>query len=106
MAAREGYGQGKADDGKPGAYHGYRYRILTAQGRNAPGGAYSYLVKERLIGGFAVVAYPVQHGSSGVMTFIVNHDGVVYQKNLGPGTEAAASKMRSYDPDASWKAVQ
>lgn len=106
VAAREGYGQGKADDGKPGAYHGYRYRILTAQGRNAPGGAYSYLVKERLIGGFAVVAYPVQHGSSGVMTFIVNHDGVVYQKNLGPGTEGAASKMRSYDPDASWKAVQ
>ena len=58
------------------------------------------------IGGLGVVAYAVKNGSSGVMTFVVNHDGVVYQKNLGPGTEAAASRMRSYDPDASWKAVQ
>lgn len=105
-AAREGYGKGKANSGKPTAYHGYRYRILTAQGRNAPDGAYSYLVNGRLIGGFAVVAYPVRYGSSGVMTFLVNHTGSVYQKNLGPGTEAVVGKMRRYNPDESWKLVQ
>lgn len=72
------------------AYHGYYYRILTAQGKDAPGGAYSYLVNGKMIGGFAVVAYPTEYGNSGVMTFVVNHDGNVFQKNLGKNTVATA----------------
>jgi hypothetical protein len=87
-------------------YHGYRYRMLTAQGKDAPGGAYSYLVRDRLMGGFAVVAYPAKYGISGVMTFIVNHDGTVFQKNLGKATEVEAIRMRSFNPDASWKKVE
>ena len=79
-ARTEGY-QGKPTTPVP--YHGYYYRILTAQGKEAPGGAYSYLVKGKMIGGFAVVAYPAEYGNSGVMTFIVNHEGKVFQKNLG-----------------------
>lgn len=102
-ATREGYGQ---KGGQPQPYHGYRYRMLTAQGKDAPGGAYSYLVRDRLMGGFAVVAYPAKYGISGVMTFIVNHDGTVYQKNLGKATEAEAVRMRSFNPDASWKKVE
>jgi hypothetical protein len=108
-AAREGYGKRSASDkssGKPAAYHGYRYRILEAQGKDAPGGAYSYLVKNKMIGGFAIVAYPAKYGVSGVMTFLVNHDGVVYQKNLGKTTEADALGMRRYNPDSSWKKAQ
>ncbi len=101
-AAREGYGTRSANS-QPQAYHGYRYRMLTAQGRSASGGAYSYLVKDRMIGGFAVLAYPARYGISGLMTFIVNHDGTVYQKNLGKATEVEAVKMRSFNPDASWK---
>ncbi len=93
-AKQEGYA------GQP--YHGYHYRILTAQGSDAPGGAYDYVVKGRMIGGFGLVAYPARWGASGVMTFIVNHDGVVYQKNLGRETEAIASRMTSFDPDATW----
>jgi len=84
-------------------YHGYYYRILTKQGKNAPGGAYDYIVNGKMIGGFAVIAYPAQYGKSGVMSFIVNHDGKVYEKNLGPDTSAAASKINVYDPDSSWK---
>lgn len=104
QAAREGYGKAaKGSAGKPAAFHGYRYRLLTSQGKQANGGAYSYLVNDRLLGGFAVVAYPATYGVSGVMTFIVNHEGVVYQKNLGAATEAEAEKMRAFNPDASWK---
>ena len=87
-------------------YHGYHYRILTAQGSDAPGGAYDYVVKGKMIGGFGLVAYPARWGASGVMTFVVNHDGVVYQKNLGKGTEAIASTMNSFNPDATWSKVQ
>jgi hypothetical protein len=101
-AAREGYrhkgGQGK----EPQPYHGYNFRMLTAQGVNAPGGAYSYLVNDRMIGGFAVVAYPAKYGVSGVMTFVVNHDGTVYQKNLGKNTKIEALRMRRFNPDSSW----
>jgi len=89
--------------GKPGPYYGYHYRILKGQGRNAPGGAYDYVVNGKMIGGFALVAYPATYGNSGVMTFIVNHDGVVYAKDLGPGTAAVAQKMTRFDPDESWK---
>jgi hypothetical protein len=90
----------------PVPYHGYYYRILTAQGKNAAGGAYSYLVKGKMIGGFAVVAYPAEYGNSGVMTFIVNHDGKVFEKNLGPNTAAAAKAMKEYNPDSTWTAVK
>ena len=83
-------------------YHGYYYRILTGQGKDAPGGAYSYLAGKRMIGGFALVAYPAQYGASGVMTFIVNQDGVVYQKNLGRDTAKIARGMTVFNPDSSW----
>jgi len=84
-------------------YYGYRYKILTGQGRNAPGGAYDYTVRGRMIGGFAVVAWPVKYGDTGVMTFIVSHDGVLYEKDLGPDTAARASGMTRFDPDSSWQ---
>ena len=95
-------GQGAAPD-KPDPYYGYRYRILKAQGPDAPGGAYDYVVRGKMIGGFALVAYPATYGSSGIMTFIVNHEGVVYEKDLGPATSAIASKMTKFNPDATWK---
>ena len=87
----------------PVAYWGYYYRILTAQGKDAPGGAYDYLAHGKMIGGFALVAYPAQYGVSGVMTFIVNQDGVVYQKNLGPNSAAIARAMKSFNPDSTWQ---
>ena len=77
--------------------------MLTGQGPNAPGGAYDYVVRGQMIGGFAMVAYPAQYGSSGIMTFIVNHDGVVYQKDLGPNTTALAQSMTKFNPDETWK---
>jgi hypothetical protein len=86
-------------------YHGYRYRILTAQGSKAPGGAYDYRIGGRLVGGFALVAWPVKYGDSGVMSFIVSHNGVVYEKNLGPKTDATARAMKLFNPDSSWKKV-
>jgi len=104
-AALEGYGKNTAA-GKPAAYHGYRYRILEAQGKDAPGGAYSYLVGDKMIGGFAIVAYPAKFAVSGVMTFLVSHDGTVYEKNLGKTTEADALGMRRFNPDASWQKTQ
>lgn len=87
-------------------YHGYFYRILKRQGPHARGGAHDYIVGKHMIGGFALVAFPAQYGASGVMTFIVNQDGVVYQKNLGPDTEKIARGMKEFDPDSSWKANQ
>ncbi len=85
------------------SYHGYYYRILKSQGRDAPGGAYDYVVDGRMIGGFAMVAYPAVYGSSGITTFIVNQDGIIYQKDLGNDTEKIAESMDSYNPDAGWK---
>lgn len=104
QARSQGY-QGKPS-GTPTPYHGYYYRILTAQGKDAAGGAYSYLVKGKMIGGFALIAYPAEYGNSGVMTFIVNHDGKVFQKNLGANTAAIARGMKEYNPDSSWTAVK
>lgn len=104
-AASQGYKKG-ASGGKPAPYHGYRFRLLKAQGAKAPGGAYSYLAGDKMIGGFAVVAYPAKHGISGVMTFIVNHDGTVYQKNLGKKSESIALKMPAFNPDAGWRKVE
>ena len=103
QARGEGY-RGNTSGG-PTPYHGYFYRILTAQGKDAAGGAYSYLVKGKMIGGFAVVAYPAEYENSGVMTFIVNHDGKVFQKNLGSNTASIAKAMKEYNPDSSWTAV-
>lgn len=100
-ARAEGY-TGKGG-GRP--YHGYLYRLLTAQGPDAQGGAYNYMARGKLIGGFALVAYPAQYGVSGVMTFIVNHDGVVFEKDLGPKTPSAAAAIKTFNPDDSWKPV-
>jgi hypothetical protein len=86
----------------PAPYHGYFYRILLAQGPDAPGGAYDFVVRGHMIGGFALVAYPASYGASGIMTFIVNQDGVVYQKDLGPKTAQAANAMKTYNPDRTW----
>lgn len=104
QARSEGY-QAKAPTSPP-PYHGYYYRILTAQGKDAPGGAYSYLVNGKMIGGFAVIAYPAQYRNSGVMTFIVNHDGNVFQKDLGGNTSAVASAMKEYNPHKSWTEIK
>ena len=86
-------------------YHGYLFRILTAQGKDAPGGARSYIKNGHMTEGYALVAWPAKYDDTGVMTFIVNQDGVVYQKNLGPGTDAAARAIGAYNPDASWTKV-
>jgi len=93
-------------EGKPTPYYGYYYRILKGQGPNAPGGAIDYVIRDHMIGGFALVAYPASYGSSGIMTFIVNYDGDVYQKNLGPKTTEIAEKMTAYNPDSSWTKVE
>jgi hypothetical protein len=102
-AAREGYGKQPPDPGKPTAYHGYLYRIITSQGKDAPGGAYEYMVGDKLLGGFAIVAWPASYGNSGVITFLVNHDGVVYEKDLGARTPGIAGTMSRFNPDATWR---
>jgi hypothetical protein len=103
FASARAQGYTKEGDGMPDPYHGYRYRILKRQGPDAPGGAYDYVVQGRMIGGFALIAWPASYGSSGVMTFVVNHDGVVYEKDLGPDTAAAAGKITRFNPDKTWK---
>ncbi len=105
QAAQEGYTR-KGKSEKPSPYYGYYFKILKAQGKHAPGGAYDYVVKGNMILGFGLVAYPATYGSSGIMTFIVNQEGVVYQKDLGKGTAKAAGKMKRYDPDPTWKKVE
>jgi hypothetical protein len=103
-AVKEGY---KKKSGVPGyPYHGYYFKMLKAQGKNASGGAYDYIVNGNMIGGFALVAYPAQYGNSGVMTFIVNHDGIVYQKNLGKNTAKVVETMKLFDPDKTWTKVE
>src|SRR5208282_1968655 len=86
-------------------FHGYAYRILTSQGKDAPGGAKDYLADGKLTGGFAFIAYPAVYRSSGVMTFVVNQDGTILQKDLGKDTEKLAKAMTEYDPDSSWVEV-
>jgi len=100
-ASAEGYKTGNT----PIPYYGYYYRILTRQGAHAPGGAYDYLAKGKMIGGFALVAYPAQFGNSGIMTFIVNQDGTVFQKDLGPQSDKLARKLEAFDPDSTWMKV-
>lgn len=103
-AKAEGYSK-EGSKGNPVPYHGYFYKILKAQGKNAAGGAYDYIINGNMIGGFALVAWPAKYGNSGVMTFVVNHDGVVYQKNLGKATDKIVKAMTKYDPDKTWEKV-
>jgi len=97
-ASAKAAGYTKGDD----AFHGYHYRIIRGQGAGARGGAYDYVAQGRMIGGFALVAWPASYGNSGVMTFIVNHEGVVYEKDLGPDTAAAVKKITRFNPDKTW----
>jgi hypothetical protein len=97
-ASAEGYKAGE----KPIPYHGYYYRILTRQGAAASGGAYDYLVKGKMKGGFALIAVPAEYGNSGIMTFVVNHDGIVFQSDLGPNTTKVAAKIDAFSPDQTW----
>jgi hypothetical protein len=102
-ARAEGYAGQRVAEGHLRPYHGYVYRILTAQGPDAPGGAYDYVVRGQMIGGFALVARPAAYGDSGVMTFIVNHDGKVFQKDLGEATPRIVGAMKVFNPDSSWQ---
>ncbi len=88
---------------KRAPYHGYYYKVLKAQGPDAEGGAFDYVVKGKMIGGFALVAWPAEYGVSGIRTFIVNHHCVVYEKDLGPNTGALARQMIRFNPDKSWR---
>jgi hypothetical protein len=99
-ARAEGYRRTPAP--QPIPYHGYLYRILARQGANAPGGPRDYVVDGHMTRGFALVAFPARYGNSGVMTFLVNQTGIVYQKNLGPDTSTIAAQIAAFDPDATW----
>ena len=91
---------------KPGeGYQGYYYKILKGQGKDAPGGAYDYLIKGRMVSGFALIAWPMRYGDTGVMSFIVSHDGVVYEKDLESSTDGVARGMTRFNPDSTWKKV-
>jgi len=103
QAAGQGYAKGETG---PRPFHGYYYRMLKGQGKSAESGALDYVVKGRAIGGFAVVAYPAKYGNSGIMTFIVNQDGKVYQADLGPKSAEQAGKMQRFDPDKAWSPVK
>jgi hypothetical protein len=101
IARDEGYSKAEAGGATP--FHGYFFKILTKQGSHAPGGKYDYIINGNMIGGFAFVAWPAEYGESGVMTFIVNQQGKVYQKDLGPNTASIARKMKEYDRDRTWQ---
>jgi hypothetical protein len=98
--------QAACEGGKPSPYYGYYYKILKGQSKHATGGAYNYVVKGNMILGFALIAYPAMYGNSGVMTFIVNQEGIVYEKDLGKSTEKIAKAIKTYDPDKTWKHVE
>ena len=106
VAAAVAEGYTKTQDGAPTPYRGYYYRIVTRQGKNSPGGSKSYMVNGKLTGGFAFVAYPAKYRSSGVKTFIVGLDGVVYEKDLGPKTNVVAGTMKEYNPNSSWQEAE
>jgi hypothetical protein len=96
----------RAAGGGGATYYGYRYRLLDGQGKNAPGGAYDYTVRGRQIGGFAAIAWPAKYGDTGVMTFMVSHDGVVYEQDLGPGTATRAAAITRFDPGPGWQRAE
>lgn len=102
-AQEEGYFlTAKKVESKPVPFHGYFFKILTRQGKHAPGGKYGYIINGHMIGGFALVAWPADYGNSGIMTFIVNQQGRVYQRDLGSKTGKLAAEMKVYDPDNAW----
>jgi hypothetical protein len=101
LATKEGYAN---KDLQP--FHGYYFKILQGQGKHAKGGAYKYVVKGKMLLGFALLAYPAQHGNSGIMSFIVNQEGLIYEKNLGKNSKLVAEKMKLFDPDKTWKKVE
>ncbi len=103
-AAKEGYGG--SDPSKAEPFHGYYYRLLTAQGKNAGGGAKSYVVDGKMTGGFAFIGWPADYRNSGVKSFIVDQQGIVFEKDLGPDTEKVAATITAYDPDDSWEPVE
>ena len=102
-AVGEGYKPGQGGGSKP--FHGYLFRALTGQGQSAPGGAKEYLVDGHLTGGFALLAYPAEYGNSGVMSFLVNQSGIVYEADLGPETATATAAITAYNPGEGWTAV-
>jgi hypothetical protein len=104
-AVRAGYRASSANTG-PVPYHGYYFRILTGQGEHAAGGAYDYVAKGKMIGGFGVLAYPAKYGVSGVKTFMVSNDDVVYEADLGPGTQKGAEKIQKFDPGGGWQKAE
>ena len=106
VAAAVAKGHDKNRDGAPTPYRGYYYHILTRQGKDGAGGAKKYIVNGKMTDGFAFVAYPAEYRSSGVMTFIVNEDGVVYEKDLGKKTESLANSMKEYNPSSSWQEAE
>jgi len=99
-ASQRGY---RVGNGEP--FHGYRYKILTRQGPNSPGGAHNYIVNGKMIGGFALIAYPAEYGNSGIATFLINHTGDIWEKDLGADTNRIASRMTSFNPDHTWRKV-
>jgi len=101
LAAKEGYVNPNLQP-----FHGYYFKILKGQGKHANGGAYNYVVKGKMILGFAIIAYPAEYGNSGVMTFIVNQEGIIYQKNLGKNTKRTAEAMKIFNPDKTWKKTE
>jgi hypothetical protein len=99
--------EARAEGARKGeGYHGYHYKILTGQGKDAPGGAFDYIVNGRMIGGFALVAWPVSYGDTGVMTFMVSHDGEIYEKNLGENTAEAVARIKEFNPGDGWRKVE
>ena len=103
QAQNEGYGEKPLADGTaPQPFHGYFFRVLPRQGKHAPGGNYNYVIHGNMIGGFALVAWPASYGETGIMTFIVNQQGRVYQRDLGPQTAKTVAKLKEYDPDKEW----
>ena len=106
-AQAEGYPRkkSKTEEG-PRPFHGYLFKLLARQGNSAPGGKYDYVINGNMIGGFAIVAWPAEYGESGVMTFMVNHQGRIWQRDLGPKTSKIVPKMTAYDPDAHWRPSQ
>ncbi|HEU0038506.1 MAG TPA: DUF2950 domain-containing protein [Verrucomicrobiae bacterium] len=101
-AAAEGYKTTRSPGDEPRPFHGYFFKILVRQGQHAPGGKYDYVINGNMIGGFALVAWPAEYGETGIMTFVVNQQGRVYQKDLGPDTAKTAEAMKAYDPDKTW----
>jgi hypothetical protein len=108
QAWHEGYKKNRKafKENEPSPFHGYYFKILTGQGKNVPGSGYNYIVNGNMVGGFAMVAFPSNWGTSGVMTFVVNQQGKVYEKNLGPDTTKIAQKMKLYNPNKTWSPVK